>query len=224
MRWCILPAHTHLQIRLDLHESNAKSAVPAPRVHACARVYSAAVELVFSPRNKHKVYNSDRNQRKQDIPQEARRVAPSPSRRRGTRPFKWYTDQSEVALVQERATPCAQTFLNTRALVLIYSYTIYCYRDTLYKLFYTLEAHLSTLNYTRYGYVKPIVFVNFSQKRFLKKLRFGPVIIYFHARRAEERRSALEKPPALNKVRFSGGNASSRAPLKRRKTLINFSR
>jgi len=55
MRWCILPAHTHSQIRLDLHESNAKSAVTGkPRAHVCARARSSAVKLVFSPRNKHK--------------------------------------------------------------------------------------------------------------------------------------------------------------------------
>lgn len=41
-------------------------------------------------------------------------------------------------------------------------------RDTRTQFYtsYTLEAHLSTLNYTRYGYVKPIVFVNCPKTNF----------------------------------------------------------
>lgn len=48
MRWCILPAHTHLQIRLDLHESNAKSADPrAPeRAHGRGKIGILAKEQV----------------------------------------------------------------------------------------------------------------------------------------------------------------------------------
>lgn len=48
MRWCILPAHTHLQIRLDLHESNAKSADPRvpERMHARGKIGILAKEQV----------------------------------------------------------------------------------------------------------------------------------------------------------------------------------
>lgn len=122
MRWCILPAHTHSQIRLDLHESNAKirgfRAIPCALLRA--RTRWAAVELVFSPRNKHK-NNSDRNQRKQKIiSQNGRRVAPREFKTAGMRvPFQYTTHRLKQRSCpgHERATPRAHSLLNTRARV-----------------------------------------------------------------------------------------------------------
>lgn len=48
MRWCILPAHTHSQIRLDLHELNAKSADPRvpERAHGRGKIGILAKEQI----------------------------------------------------------------------------------------------------------------------------------------------------------------------------------
>lgn len=56
MRWCILPAHTHSQIRLDLHESNAKSADPrAPeRAHGHGKIGILAKEQVYNVQQRQK--------------------------------------------------------------------------------------------------------------------------------------------------------------------------
>lgn len=147
MRWCILPAHTHSQIRLDLHESNAKSAAPVPRVHVCARALAAAVELVFSPRNKHRCTtatetNANRTSHKK------RGALPSPSRRRETRPLKRHTDL-KVKLpwfrsVQPRALKHFSIHEHSCSL---YSYTLHSYRDTAIYYFIHLKhtsLHLIT--------------------------------------------------------------------------------
>lgn len=63
MRWCILPAHTHLQIRLDLHESNEKN----PRIRARERARDRG-KIGILAKEQVQCNNSDRNQRKQDTP------------------------------------------------------------------------------------------------------------------------------------------------------------
>lgn len=56
MRWCILPAHTHSQIRLDLHESNAKSADPRvpKRAHGRGKIGILAKEQVYNVQQRQK--------------------------------------------------------------------------------------------------------------------------------------------------------------------------
>lgn len=149
MRWCILPAHTHSQIRLDLHELNAKSADPrAPeRARGRGKIGILAKEQI-------QCTTATETNANRTPSQDERRAA------RVARPDD--TNQSKVALVHERATPRAQTFFNTRARdVLTHTYTRY--NSTL---FYTQKHTCLHYNYTRYGYVKPINFVNCPKKDF----------------------------------------------------------
>lgn len=48
MRWCILPAHTHYK-----YDSIFTNKTQNPRIRACLSARTAAVKLVFSPRNKY---------------------------------------------------------------------------------------------------------------------------------------------------------------------------
>lgn len=133
MRWCILPAHTHSQIRLDLHELNAKSADPRvpERAHGRGKIGILAKEQVQCTTATET--NANRT------PSQDERRAARVSRRGVARSND--TSQSKVALVHERATPRAQTFFNTRARnVLTHVYTKH--NSTL---LYTQKAHLSTL-------------------------------------------------------------------------------
>lgn len=137
------------------------------RGYARANALAAAVELVFSPRKQiYSVTTVTETNANKTPPQDVRvpRVAT-----RGRVPMIHKLKRS--CPVHERATPRAQTVLNTRARVhacvraRVFTRIIYN-TSTQFYTSYTLEAHLSTLNYTRYGYVKPIVFVNCLKKNF----------------------------------------------------------
>lgn len=170
MRWCILPAHTHSQIRLDPHESNAKSADPRARARN-PRARATAVELVFSPRKTSTtVYNSDRNQ--QNRSSDTRETSHFTQGYKATRaPFArqvrardapWArvpttTDtqsKSKLALVHERATPRAHTLLNTRACARVRACA--CARAHTYIHIHTRDGHVCTrkTRFTLFAHLK----------------------------------------------------------------------
>lgn len=109
MRWCILPVHTHSQIRLDLTNQTQN-----PRRQFFDGWH--AVKLVFSPRSKQftiaQLTESQTSTRQDEDKTEAR-VSPwrhvdnETSRR--IRDLGQYTSKIKVALVLERATPRAHT-------------------------------------------------------------------------------------------------------------------
>lgn len=174
MRWCILPVHTHSQIRLDLTNQTQN-----PRRQFFDGWH--AVKLVFSPRSKQftiaQLTESQTSTRQDEDKTEAR-VSPwrdvgNESSRR-IRDLGQYTSKIKVALVLERATPRAHThsihrlYDRARPLPIV--------RPTHLRLAHapirTPSTHvtlftlftLCTLDYTRYGYVKPIDFVNCRKK------------------------------------------------------------
>lgn len=118
MRWCILPVHTHSQIRLDL---TIKTQNPRGRCFDGR----PAVKLVFSPRSKQFTVDriTDKHTQKKTKPRIAfsRDVTRSTSVRRDSRPRSTH-DKIKDALVRA-CNPARSHISHTRdAFLLPYSY------------------------------------------------------------------------------------------------------
>lgn len=213
MRWCILPVHTHSQIRLDLTNQTQN-----PRRQFFDGWH--AVKLVFSPRSKQftiaQLTESQTSTRQDEDKTEARvspwrHVGNESSRR--IRDLGQYTSKIKVALVLERATPRA----HTRSIHRLYNRArpLPIVRPTHLRLahapirtpsthvtLFTLST-LCTLDYTRYGYVKPIDFVNCRKKAAdIQKTRtIRPFTVLF-PRTLKNISNALRKPKKCYNVYY----------------------
>lgn len=231
MRWCILPVHTHSQIRLDLTNQTQN-----PRRQFFDGWH--AVKLVFSPRSKQftiaQLTESQTSTRQDEDKTEAR-VSPwrdvgNESSRR-IRDLGQYTSKIKVALVLERATPRAHThsihrlYNRPRSLPIVRptllrlahaSIHTPSTRVTLFTLFTLLT--LCTLDYTRYGYVKPIDFVNCRKKAAdIQKTRtIRPFTVLFprtlkYFKRIAETKNMLERLLPIRLKRSTRGSSAIRS-------------